>query len=421
MNYPDNQMKPEKSLKKQVADELSEAKAFANATNIDDVRSGQWFISLLAKIAKTYDQNVRAEYFQKKYPGLPPDEVADILIGVTVKYATIAGGVAGAAVTANQIAALSTAGATVALMAGSIGAEMIYLARIQMRLVLDIAVLYDLQLNADDPEDILMVFGYAIGVVPTELAGKGLQKAAAVGTQQAIKKYVSKGTLKTIQTFGKRIGMKILQRSIIKYAVPIVSSAVGSTYNYYTTKTIGQISKAHLKNRGKVTEELRSLISRRNKYHIVFPAAVLFMAHADGKYVAKEKEFYMAVLSRLNLDEYEQEEFQKLLASQENILEAILEIEETAIRENLLKVMALMAVYDGELASEEKELLIVTANKLAITIDIEEIEKQTLEYKVIIKENIFQKSSGKVKSAATSVGESISKTYSRFFNKENDK
>jgi len=414
-------MEKKENIKTQVSEELSDAKAFAKATNIDDVKSGRWFISLLTKVAKTYDQNVRAEYFQKKYPGLPPDEIADILIGVTVKYATIAGGIAGAAVTANQITALSTAGATVALMAGSIGVEMIFLARIQMRLVLDISVLYDIQLDPEDPEDILMIFGYALGVVPTELIGKGLQKAAATGTQQAIKKYVSKGTLKAIQTFGKRIGMKILQRSIIKYAIPAVSAAVGSTYNYYTTKTIGQISKAHLKNRGKVTEELRTLISRRIKYHIVFPAAVLFMAHADGKFTVEEKEFYKAVLSRLSLEDYEQEEFQKLLSSQENILEAILEIEETAIRENLIKVLSLMAVYDGELASEESNFLIEVATKLDVTIDIKEIEKQTQDYRVIIKENIFQKSSGIIKDAASSVGNSISRTFSRGSNKKPEK
>lgn len=413
-------MDESEQIKKHVSAEFSEAKEFAKATKIDDVRSGQWFISLLAKVAQSYDRNARAEHFQKKYPGLPPDEVVDKLISVTVKYATIAGGVAGAAVTTNQVAALSTAGATVALMAGSIGAEMIYLAKIQMRLVLDISILYDLHLDPDDPEDILMVFGYALGVVPTELIGKGLQKAAAAGTQHAIKKYASKSTLKAIQTFGKRIGMKILQRSIIKYAVPLVSAAIGSTYNYYTTKTIGQFAKTHLKNRGKVTEELRALISRKNKYHIVFPAAVLFMAHADGKFVAEEKEFYQAVLSRLSFEDYEQDDFQKLLSSRENILEAILEIEEDSIRENLIKVMALMAVYDGDLASEEIDLLTEVAQKLNVNIDITEIKKQTKEYQVIIKENIFQRTSGMIKNATKKTKKSISRKYNKISKKKKD-
>lgn len=134
-------MSEKENLKKEVAKEISLAKKFAKETDIKDVKSGQWFISLLSKVAKTYDKNVTAEYFQKKYPGLSDDEVADMLINVTVRYATIAGGVAGAAITANQIAVLSSAGATAALMAGSIGGEIIYLARLQMKLVLDLSVI----------------------------------------------------------------------------------------------------------------------------------------------------------------------------------------------------------------------------------------------------------------------------------------
>ena len=63
-------MSKKESIKKSVTSELSEAKELAKATNIEDVKSGQWFISLMSKLAKTYDKNVTAEYFQKKYPGL---------------------------------------------------------------------------------------------------------------------------------------------------------------------------------------------------------------------------------------------------------------------------------------------------------------------------------------------------------------
>ncbi len=406
-------MNPEENIKKQVSTELSEAKEFARSIRMDDVQSGQWFLSLLSKIADTYDRNARAEYFQQKYPGLSPDEITDILISVTVKYAAIAGGIAGAAVTANQIAALSSAGATVALMAGSIGAEMIYLAHIQMRLVLDISVLYDLQLDPDDPEDILMVFGYAMGVLPVDMLGKGIQKAAASGTQHAIRKYISKGALKSIQEFGKRIGIKILQRSIIKYTVPVVSAAIGSSYNYFTTKTVGRVAKSHCKNRGKVTEELRPLISRRNKYHIIFPAAVLYMANVDGVITAKEKEFYKAVLSRLNLEDYEQDDFQELLSDRENLLEAMEEIKEPSMRENLIKVMTLMAVYDGELTPEEQELLISAADKLDVTFDMKAIKKQAEEYRVIIKENVFQKTTGIIKESVSTAGDAVATTYKK--------
>ncbi|MCA9976387.1 MAG: hypothetical protein KC413_11575, partial [Anaerolineales bacterium] len=283
----------------QVASELEEARSFARTLDIEDVKSGQWFIALLQKVVQSYNHNARAEYFQQKYPGLPPDEIAAILTSVTVRYATIAGAITGATVTLNQIGALSSAGMTIAVMAGAIGAEMVYLARIQMRLVLDLSVVYDLQLDSADPEDILMIFGYAMGVTPAEMFGKRLQAAAGAGTRSAIRKYISKGTLKTVQNFGKRIGIRITQKAIIKYAVPVVSAAAGSSYNYVTTKAVGSIAKNHLKNRGEVTEELRQLVSRQNTYDIAFPAAAMYIAQIDGEFSAKEQELYRAILSRM--------------------------------------------------------------------------------------------------------------------------
>jgi hypothetical protein len=85
---------------------------------------------------------VRAKYFHQKYPFLPRDEIADKLISVTTRWATIAGGIAGATTTADQITAIGSAGMTLPLFLGAIGAEMIYLASIQMRLVLDLSVVY---------------------------------------------------------------------------------------------------------------------------------------------------------------------------------------------------------------------------------------------------------------------------------------
>ena len=134
-------------VKAQVSKELEDAKTLAKTLNFEEVKSGEWFIKLLQQVVRAYDRNARATYFQKKYPGLPPDEIADILTSVTVKYATIAGAIAGGAATADEIAAISSAGLTAALFVGTIGAEMLYLSNIQMRLVLDMSVLYDLQLD----------------------------------------------------------------------------------------------------------------------------------------------------------------------------------------------------------------------------------------------------------------------------------
>ena len=402
MKYPDiDDIAQDEVTEAEVSSELEEAKEFAKTLDIDDVKSGQWFIALLQKVVQSYDRNARAEYFQQKYPGLPPDETADILTSVAVRYATIAGAITGLAATASQISALSSAGMTIALMTSAIGAEMVYLANIQMRLVLDLSVLYDLQLDLDDPEDILMVFGYALGVAPVELMGKGLQVAARGGTQYAVKKYISKGTLKAIQEFGKKIGIKILQKSVLKYAIPIASAGIGSAYNYATTKSVGGIAKNHLKNRGKVTEELRQLVSRQNTYDIAFPAAAMYMAQIDGDFSNKEKVFYKAILSRMSFDEHTQAEFKKLMANEGNIIEAISQIEDNEIKYSLIEVLVLMAVYDGELVEKERDFLIKAAAHLNVPLDIDKVELQADDYKAIVEKNIFQKATGNTKEAAS--------------------
>jgi tellurite resistance protein len=392
---------PPEVVEAHVVSELEEAKSFAKTLNIEDVKSGQWFIALLQKVIQSYNRNASAEYFQQKYPGLTPDEIANILIPVTVKYATVAGLITGAAVTANQVAALSSAGMTIVLVAGAIGAEMVYLARIHMRLVLDLSVVYDLQLDPDDPEDILMVFGYALGVAPIEMVGKGVQVAARGGTQYAVKKYISKGTLKAIQDFGKRIGIRILQKSILKYTVPVVSAVVGSSYNYVATKSVGRIAKNHLKNRGKVTEELRQLVSRQNTYDLAFPAAAMYMAQLDGEYSAKEKELYRAILSRMTFEEHTQAEFKKLMADEGNIITAIAQIEDDEIRCSLIEVLVLMAIYDGELVEKERDFLIKTAAELNVPLDINDVERRIGDYRVVMEKNIFQKAAGSTKEGLT--------------------
>jgi RNA polymerase subunit RPABC4/transcription elongation factor Spt4/uncharacterized tellurite resistance protein B-like protein/uncharacterized protein (DUF697 family) len=378
-------------LKDQVSSELDTAKQLAKSLNFDEVKSGEWFIGLLQKVIQTYDRNARATYFQKKYPGLPSDDIADILTSVTVRYATIAGAVAGAAATANQIAALSSAGMTAALFVGSVGAEMLYLSQIQMRLVLDLSVVYDLQLDPEDPEDILMIFGYALGVTPAEMIGKGLQVASGAGAKAAMKKYISKGTLQALEDFARRLGFKILQRTILKYVVPVASAAVGSSYNYVTTKSVGRIAKAHLKNRGKVTDELRVLVSRQHTYDLAFPAAVMYVAQVDGQFSAKEKEFYKAMLSRMSFDEHTQVEFQKLIAGEDNILEAISKIEDEEVRTSLMETLVLMTIYDGELAEKEREFLGSVAERLNVPLDIADVERRTQDYQIVVQKNVFEK------------------------------
>lgn len=374
---PNNQ-----EIEAEVNEGMELAKSFVKNVDFGDVQSGEWFIQLLRQVIKTGEQNARASYFQQKYPGMEADNIAGKLITVNSQYAAVAGGIAGVAATANQLTTLASAGLTTSLWLGTLGVEMVYLSWLQIRLVADLAVIYDLQLDPEDPQDILMIFGYALGVTPTEFLGKGVQIAAGATTKTAIKTYISKGTLRTVQDFARKLGFKILQRTIIKYAVPAVSAVIGSSYNYLTTKSVGNIAKSHFKNRGKAPEELRILITRQYKYNIIFPAAILYIAKVDGEYSQVERELYESILNRMSFDEHEQRELQKLGENEENILRTIHELQDEIASKTLLDLLILMAVFDGKLADEERRFLQNVSDTLEISIDMAELEKQAEAYRL---------------------------------------
>lgn len=385
------QLPTDNEIRETVTSGIERARDFAKSIPFEDVKSGQWFVELLSQVIRSYERNARADYFRQKYPGLEPDEIAQILTSVTVRYAAIAGAIAGVAASANQVALVASAGMSSALFLSSIGAEMIYLSYIQMRLVMDLSVVYDLQLDPEDPEDILMIFGYALGVAPSEFLRKGLTIASAAGAKSAVKTYVSKGTLKQIQSMGRRIGIKILQRTILKYVVPIVSAAVGSSYNYTSTLSIGKIAQTHMKNRGQVTEELRALVSKQEVYELVYPAAVMYVARVDGEYSDKERELYKAVLSRMSFEEHTQARFRQLTEKEADLLEEIKTIEDETARETLLELLILMAVYDGELVDKERDFLEKASDALELPLDMEAIEARAEAYYIDYQDGRWRK------------------------------
>ena len=385
------QQKSDEVIRTEVTEELKKAKEFLSSLDVKKIKDGSWYVSILKHIMKTYDKKVRAEYFQNKYMGLPPDEIADTLISVTARYAAVAGVITGSLTSSSQIAAIPSSGLSLGVVTGAIGMEMVYLSVMQLRLVLDLCVIYKVPVNMEDPEDILRVIGYALGVSPTGLVGHGLQKVSKTLTERAIKKYISKATLDAIKNFGQIIGVKILQRSIIKYALPGVSMATASSYNYATTKATGRITKAHIKSKGKMTSELRKIISREQSYDIAFPAAVLYLAQVDGEFADAEKELYRTLISNLCLESHDNEEFQTIISSEENILEAIQGISDREVQESLIDALILMAAYDGNLAPEEREFLTKLAKRLDIPLDIKRAERLADEYRKAIKASLADK------------------------------
>lgn len=239
-----------KSIQKLFAEALEEVKKFGGGVAL---KSGEWLLPLIQNAFRSYYQNAKADYFRKKYPKLSDEAIIKKLISVASRNSMILGGITGAAISADEIMAIVAAAPTgginlpaqLGIAVTALGAEAVLLIRFQLQLIAEIAKLLDVPLNPEDPEDALLVLGFAIGGSGAEFAGKAAAKAAGHLTKIGIKKHISGATLKGIQRFAAMLGQTILQRSILKYAVPGASIGVGAIWNYATTRAVGKVAKKH--------------------------------------------------------------------------------------------------------------------------------------------------------------------------------
>jgi len=216
-------------------------------------KSGDWLLALITRSFRNYYERATKEYFERKYAGKDPAFIRKKLISVASRNAAVVGALTGAAVTADEVVALVTGAeagiglpANIAIAATAVAAESVLLIRLQLQLVAQLARLSGVPLDPDDPEDILTIIAFAIGGSAAEAAGKSGMKIGGRAAGNLVKKYVSKETLTALKALGRKVGLKILQKQLIKYTIPIVSIGIGGGWNYMTTRAVARVAEKHL-------------------------------------------------------------------------------------------------------------------------------------------------------------------------------
>jgi uncharacterized protein (DUF697 family) len=214
-------------------------------------RTGEWFLDLVLKTLKSYFKNSNKEFFTSKYPGKNSEYIEKKLVKVAVQNSMIIGAVAATLISLAELSTLTIKTIPVAIPAAlaTIFAELLLLTKLQVKLIMEIAKLYDVELNPDDPEDILIIFAYALGGGIAEEASKIFQKAGVKVTQEAIKRVI---TRKLLKKFGAKIGVKLFRQTVARYLVPAVSIAIAVIWNRKSTLAIAKHASKYFK---KIKEE----------------------------------------------------------------------------------------------------------------------------------------------------------------------
>ena len=140
-----------------VENERAELRTFLTGLSADDIKSGTWFTKLSAHALSSYTEKATWQYFQDKYAGVPADAIVDQRIKMATRYAALEGGLSAGAYTAVVISTLGTLGgaspATVPAAVATVMVDVAFITQLQLRLAYDIAVLYRVPLDLDDPDD----------------------------------------------------------------------------------------------------------------------------------------------------------------------------------------------------------------------------------------------------------------------------
>jgi uncharacterized protein (DUF697 family) len=216
--------------------------------------SGQWLLRLIRRAFVKYWEMVSAEYFKEVYRTADRTVIADRLIRMFARNSAILGILTGIIMSADEIVLLVTGAEgglglpfNIAIAALVMTLETILLLRFQLALVACLGKLYDVQLDPDDPEDIVTILAFAIGGSAANAAGTAGMKMGGKVVARVAKSVVQKEALSALTGVAERIGFQMLARALVKYAVPVASIAIGMVMNYIATRGVGRLAKKYFR------------------------------------------------------------------------------------------------------------------------------------------------------------------------------
>lgn len=328
--------KPTSSERAEVDSDVSKLREFARGLRLDEVRDGTWFSHLLKHSLDQYVHEVDAAFFQRKYPGLPADAIVQARIQLAARYASIEGGLSAGAYTGAVAATLGSAGGASPITVPAAGlsfiVDLLFISRLQLRLAYDIAVLYKVPLNLEDPEDLWKLIQIAFAIKAGEAGRGAVGKGVPVLVRPILKKLYSRGALTAARSLPV-VGKYLLQRNVIKFTIPAVGVPLSMGVNYWSTMTAGAHAAKIFRREARIVEAAGGM-TEHTSHRAELLWVLWLVIKADGLIHEKER----LLLKHVTL----------LVRDVEAELAALTELEAT-IDLDRKKVWAMLEAAEGDL------------------------------------------------------------------------
>ncbi|MGQ7312015.1 tellurite resistance TerB family protein [Microbacterium arabinogalactanolyticum] len=334
-------------------------KAFVSGLSATEIKNGDWFAKLLTLSLGAYTKQVNWEYFQDKYRGVPADVIVDQRIKMATRYAAIEGGLSASAYTGAVVATLGSLGGaspiTVPAAIGTLMLDVVFISQLQIRLAYDIAVLYRVPIDIDDPEDLWKLIRVAFTIKSGELLRGGAAKAVPALVRPLLKRFFSGSVLATAKALPV-VGKFLLQRNLIKVGIPLVGIPLAVVLNRWTTAIAGRHARAVFRNEARVIEVAERLMERSAHVQLLLWVSWLVVS-GDGE-ISDDEAFLLRHLTRIARErhEVEDEAFANVVNVEPEDVWARIAAEQGDLAD-IVTAAAKVAEIDGELNSEERQLL----------------------------------------------------------------
>lgn len=218
-----------------------------------------WLLALIRRYFKPSWESVMLEDLRAYYRTADTEEIARRLIRTFAVRTAVLGAFTGILMSADEVMAIATEGEgglglpiNILLALFVLTLDTVMMIRFQLALVACLGRLYKVPLDPDDPEDILSLFAFAAGGLAANAAGKaGLEIGGKVAAR-VTKTMLKKEALNALTRVSEQVGIRILQRAVVKYSLPVISIVLGAVLNFFTTRAIGRLARTHMRERGAI-------------------------------------------------------------------------------------------------------------------------------------------------------------------------
>lgn len=372
---PDNDGSDENYVKAEVGRLREVAKEY----KADDIKSGKWFERFLFYALRTYMNKVDWKFFQDKYPHLPADAIVARRIALAQRYAMVEGGMTASVYSAAVAATLgSHGGASPIAVPGAIlnfSVDLLFTTQLQLQLAYDLAVLYRNPINPDDAEDMYDLLRVAFGIKAGEALRDFVPKATPELLRQGIKVAISGSRLAWLKALPV-IGKYLLQRNIMKFAIPVVNVPLTMKLNHWLTGQVGKKARIIYRDKSVIQEYASNLVAEHEVPPDVLLDTVYYVASADGQITAEES-WLMKHLTEALSEEPSTEEavkrFSQMVAfDSQKFLDGIARLP-PGTQAEVFDVAFHVAACDHEIAREELSALRKLSAVCAVQLDEEKL------------------------------------------------